>query len=340
MRNPVETPDLYRQSSISQILSPISEELNTFEEMLLNGLKSGNKLLDRITAYIISSGGKRIRPALCLLFAKMLSEIETVPKKQFDLAVGLELMHTATLIHDDVIDKTEKRRNVVTINKKWDEKTAILAGDYLMSKALGNLSLTKNFDVIDVFSQMLSEICEGEVSQASAAFEIISLVDCIEKSKRKTANLFAAGVQSAVILAGNSDEKELSEAETFAKNFGIAFQLRDDVLNFIAGEEETGKPSGIDLLNGTVTAPVIYAVEEYEQRGDFTLRTLISSKFKNSEDFWKARNLVFESKSIEKSKQLIDFYIESAKQNLSIFPDCNCKRSLLNLCSYLTLCQL
>jgi len=340
MRNPVETPDLYRQNSLSQILSPISEELSTFEEMLLNGLKCGNKLLDKITAYIISSGGKRIRPALCLLFAKMLSPDNTVSKRQYDLAVGLELMHTATLIHDDVIDRTEKRRNVVTINKKWDEKTAILAGDYLMSKALGNLSETKNFDVIDVFSQMLSEICEGEVSQASSAFEIISIDECVEKSKRKTANLFAAGVKSAVILAENSNEAKLSQAEAFAKNFGIAFQLRDDVLNFIAYEEETGKPSGIDLLNGTVTAPVIYAVEEYEQKGDYTLRKLISNKFKSNDDFCSARTLVFESKSIEKSKQLIDFYIESAKQNLAIFPDGNYKDSILNLCVYLTHNQL
>jgi geranylgeranyl pyrophosphate synthase len=340
MRNAVENPDLYKQKSLSQMLSPISQELGLFEEMLSAGLKSSNLLLDKITAYIISSGGKRIRPILCLLFAKILADGNKVSQRQFSLAVGLELMHTATLIHDDVIDKTEKRRNVVTINKKWDDKTAILAGDYLMSKALNKLSLTKNFDVIDVFSKMLSEICEGEVSQGSCAFEIVSIENYIEKSKRKTANLFVAGVKSAVILSESNNEKILKEAELFAENFGIAFQIRDDVLNFIANEDETGKPSGIDLLNGTITAPVIYAAQEYEENNDFRLRKLITTKFKNSCDFEEAKSLIFSSTSIKKSQKLTQFYIDSAKQNLSIIPDSVYKRCLLELTDYLNINQL
>src|SRR3989339_1916934 len=193
-----------KHSELSDILAPVSSELAILEDKLAENLSGNNPVLNNIILYIIQAGGKRLRPAVSFLFAKALNK-GYLSSNHFQLGQAVELIHTATLIHDDVIDETKIRRKKLTVNNKWNDKAAIIAGDYLLAKSLNKLASVKNFSVIEIFANIMGEICEGEVQQNSQNYQFVSLEEYIEKSKRKTPNLFVAGAQSAAILTQNVD---------------------------------------------------------------------------------------------------------------------------------------
>ncbi|MDD3013410.1 MAG: polyprenyl synthetase family protein [Candidatus Gastranaerophilales bacterium] len=334
MINPVSTNISQNKSDLSQIFEPISLELSVLDKKLIENLSSSNAVLNNITRYIIESGGKRLRPAVTFLIAKALNK-GFLPQDHFQVGIALEMIHTATLIHDDVIDEAETRRGNRTLHKIWNDKVAIAAGDYLLAKALARLASINNNLVIDLFARIMGEICEGEIEQDAQYYNFINLDQYIEKSARKTAKLFVAGAESSAILTSGADNLTIKAAREYAFNFGIAFQIVDDILNFTSNAEEFGKPVGIDLLNGILTAPVIFALEEYEEKQDFVLKNLIQNKFKTESDFNLALDLVLNSGGIEKSKQLAINYAEIAKNSLSYFDDNPYKSSLLNLVSFI-----
>ena len=278
--------------------------------------------------------GKRLRPAVSFLIAKSLNK-GYLSSNHFQLGQAIELIHTATLVHDDILDETETRRNKLTVNKKWDNKTAIIAGDFLLSKSLIKLAAVKNYSVIEIFANIMSEICEGEIQQKLQNYQNISFDQYIEKSKRKTANLFIAGAECAAILTPEIDNLIIKSARDYALNFGIAFQIVDDILNFTSTEDEFGKPVGIDLKDGIVTAPVIFAIEEYEKKGDPTLSRLISQGFRNENDFKSALGMVLKSDGIEKAKDLAGYYADMANKSLAAIEDNQYKQTLKDLASYI-----
>ncbi|EKE04617.1 MAG: solanesyl diphosphate synthase [uncultured bacterium] len=322
------------QIKLSDILEPVSTELNLLEKKLIEDLSDNNPLLNKIVQYVIQAGGKRLRPAVSFLIAKSLNK-GYLSSNHFQLGQAIELIHTATLVHDDILDETETRRNKLTVNKKWDNKTAIIAGDFLLSKSLIKLAAVKNYSVIEIFANIMSEICEGEIQQKLQNYQSISFDQYIEKSKRKTANLFIAGAECAAILTPEIDNLIIKSARDYALNFGIAFQIVDDILNFTSTEDEFGKPVGIDLRDGIVTAPVIFAIEEYEKKGDLTLSKLISQGFQNENDFKSALDLVLKSDGIEKAKDLAGYYADMANKSLAIIEDNQYKHTLKDLASYI-----
>ncbi|MEI7474033.1 MAG: polyprenyl synthetase family protein [bacterium] len=318
---------------LNDILITVKPELDSLERKLIQELSGNNPFLNKITEHIIQAGGKRLRPALVFLFSKAFNG-SFVSSNHLRLAIASELIHTATLIHDDIIDEADERRGIQTINSKWSDKAAVIAGDYLLAKSLKNLALTKNVNVIEIFSNILSEICEGEITQNSEKYQIPLLESYIEKSKRKTAMLFIACTEGSAVLSPNSNNLKIKTARDYALNFGIAFQIIDDVLNYMTQNNEADKPVGSDLFNGIITAPAIFAVEEYAEKGDFILKNLIENGLNSSEEFDLALELILNTQGINKSIKLAEEYSQKACQSIETLEENEIKQTLTDLAQF------
>jgi len=332
MINPV-TKGFWANLNLDDIIEPVKFELGTFEKKISKELSGSTKLLDDICDHIIKSGGKRLRPAVTFLLAKALNR-GLLSSDHFKLGIALELIHTASLIHDDVIDGTDVRRNSQTVHNKWNEKLAVISGDFLLAKSLKKLAEIKNLQIIELFANIMNEICVGEAEQGEQSYQIISLEEYIRKSIRKTAMLFVAGCEGAALITPGADNEMVKSAREYALNLGIAFQIFDDILNFSENQNTTGKPVGVDLKNGIITAPALFAIKEYEKSKDYTLRTLIQNKFKTDEEYNQAVRLVLDSNGIQKAKELSGQYVLKAVKCLDSVQKSIYRDSLVNIAYY------
>ncbi len=310
--------------SLKTILNPIDNDLNCFDSSLIESLNTNNNFINELSNQIIKSGGKRIRPAIAFLVSK---NLDNNSPKINNIAKAIELIHTATLIHDDIIDEASTRRGVETTNKLFGSKIAVVMGDFFLSTALKELAAVENPQIISIFSDYMKEVCEGEIQQTSSQGEFLSIDEYLEKSKRKTALLFAASAQSAAIIS--TENKSLIKAVTeFALNLGIAFQITDDILNFTTCKKD--KPKGNDILSGIYTAPIIYAVE-YHQDKLKKLLNVESEELKLN----KIIELINEAEGIEKSKKLAVDYAQKAYSSIDLLPLNDYNKSLKNLIDYI-----
>lgn len=310
----------------------VEKELSLVEENLNKKLQAKSKLLKEIVTYIFNAGGKRIRPALCLLISKATGEIND---KHITLAELTELIHTASLIHDDIIDSANLRRGKETINSLWNDKISVISGDFLFAEASIKLGELENTEVVKIYAKVLSDLCDGEIEQYTKKFNVnISWEYYLQKTTTKTASLFAALCKSAAIL--NSTSKEIiDEANSFGNNLGIAFQITDDILDFTSSSFEIGKEVGSDLKQGIITAPTLFAINSSDERVN-QIKKLIENRFNNNEnDFDKVIRLIFELGSCERAKQLALEYINKAKDNLSFVKDQKLKSKLFEIADYI-----
>ena len=217
------------QNRISDILKPVEEDLNRLEMKLSESLTSGNSSLDEIIGYVTKTGGKRLRPALVFLFAKALNN-GFLSSNHFYLGEAVEMVHTASLIHDDVIDEAETRRGFLTVGKKWNYRTAVIVGDFILARSLTKLVSVGGI-ATEIFANTLNELCIGEIQQGDQKFKIISFEDYIKKSERKTAKLFVAGAECAATITPDANNLIIKAVRDYSLNFGIAFQIMDDILN-------------------------------------------------------------------------------------------------------------
>ncbi|MBI3591823.1 MAG: polyprenyl synthetase family protein [Candidatus Melainabacteria bacterium] len=304
----------------------INNELFILEENLTKKLPAKSLLLQEIVSYIFKAGGKRLRPALCFLIAKSTGEITN---KHIILSELTELIHTASLIHDDIIDSANLRRGRETINSLWNDKISVITGDFLFAQASIRLGELENTEIVKIYAKVLSDLCDGEIEQYSSKFNPdISWEHYLNKSTTKTASLFSAACKSSAIL-NNQEKKIINQAEQFGNNLGIAFQIIDDVLDFTSNSKEIGKEVGTDLKQGIITAPALFAVNSTDIRAN-QIKTLIENRFNNGseEDFDKAIRLVHELGGCEKAKQLAYDYIDKAKENLDFVKDGDLKTYL------------
>lgn len=312
--------------SLNDLFEPVKSELDQTIDTLSQNLQSDNILLNKIISYNLSTGGKRIRPALSLLTSKLF--LEKLNSSNITIAQIAEIIHSATLLHDDVIDTADIRRGHRTVNDLWGNKISVIYGDFLLSRASVMLASLNNTYIVEIFAKVLEEICLGEIQQSSLMFDTtITWDDYILKSTRKSAILFASAMEGAAIVS-NATEEQTEAVKNFGLNFGLAFQIIDDILNFHS-ENQVGKPSCLDLKYGILTAPVIYALKE-----NASLTQLINTRFKNDEDFNKAIEVILNSSGLEKSKQLAQSYVEKAIKNLSIFGPSKIKNNLVQLAEY------
>ena len=306
----------------------IANELNIVEENLTTKLPAKSKLLKEIISYIFLAGGKRLRPALSFLFAKATGEIN---EKHIVLSELTELIHTASLIHDDIIDSAKLRRGRETINFLWNDKISVISGDFLFAQASVRLGILENSEIVKIYANVLSELCDGEIEQYSLLFNTnITWDDYIQKSTSKTASLFSACCKSAAIL--NSAEKNIiNQAKDFGLFLGIAFQIVDDILDFTSSSDNLGKEVCSDLQRGIITAPTLYALKSTDERAK-QIRTLIENRFNETEaDLDKVIRLIFELGGCDKAKELAASYINKALESISFIHNHEVKSALIEI---------
>ncbi len=304
----------------------ISQDLEILEENLVVKLPAKSKLLKEIISYIFLSGGKRLRPAISLLIAKATGGVKD---KHIILSEITELIHTASLIHDDIIDSAKLRRGNETINSLWNNKISVIAGDFLFGQASVKLGELENTEIVKIYANVLSDLCDGEIEQFSLLFNPdITLEKYIGKSTSKTASLFAACCKASALI-NNQPIEIVNSCNQYGLSLGIAFQIVDDILDFTSDSKESGKDVFSDLKNGLITAPTLFALNSSNERAK-QIRILIESRFNNNEnDFDKALRLVFELGGCEQAKQLALNYIENAKESLSFIKNPELKDYLL-----------
>lgn len=331
MKQAIAKLEKERPSDCPEFLKIISNELLIIENDLITKLGEKNSLLQGIINYIFKAGGKRLRPALCLLTAKATGGIT---EKHFILGELTELIHTASLIHDDIIDSSKLRRSRETINSLWNDKISVIAGDFLFAQASIRLGELENTEIVKIYAQVLSDLCNGEIEQFSSKFNPTITWDYyIEKSTTKTASLFAAACKSAAII-NDMNEHTIEKANQFGINLGIAFQIVDDTLDFTSNTKDLGKEVGTDLKQGIITAPALFALNSNDERSK-QIKTLIENRYyESNHDFDKTIRLIHELGGCEKSKQLAKDYISKANDNLSFVNDSNLKNCLLKVADF------
>ncbi len=241
--------------------------MREFNELFEASLSSDTELLDKVFSHIKQRMGKRMRPMLILLTNKAFGDVTHVSQYA---AVGLELLHTASLIHDDVVDESEERRGQASLNAVYDNRVSVLVGDYILATALLKISQTRNFAVVDYLSELGRTLSSGEIIQCTnISTDTLSETVYYDIIKRKTASLFETCAGIGAMSAGMPDEI-VGKAKKFGQDLGIAFQIRDDIFDYY-DDTEIGKPTGNDMKEGKLTLPVIYAVNS---TGDSTYREL------------------------------------------------------------------
>jgi octaprenyl-diphosphate synthase len=312
---------------LRQIYAPIQADLNKVRDTLQSISRVDFTWLAEQLNHVVRETGKGIRPALTLLSGKSYRYDLTC---LLPMAVSVELMHTATLVHDDAIDKASTRRGQATINSIWGDEIAILLGDYLFAKAGEFVADTQTPRVVKLFSQTLGTISRGEIVQFRAAFNPDQTrEDYFNRIYGKTASLFALATQSGAIL-GQASEDSVAVMKEYGDMLGIAFQIVDDILDFSSTKEALGKPVGSDLIQGTLTLPAMFLMERYP--ADNPIREFF--KTKDQQYVAKAIKKVLDSSIIKDCYKVAREYCDKACRNLKKLPDTASRRSLLDLADY------
>jgi geranylgeranyl pyrophosphate synthase len=242
------------------IFGPVQDDLGRVEETLQSLKNADFPFLARALDHVLSAGGKRVRPALALLAGKF----ERYDLDQLvPLAASIELLHSATLVHDDVIDAAPTRRGRATANSLFDNAATVMVGDYMFAHAAELVARTGNIEVIRLFARTLMQMATGELHQDISAYAYgQSTLDYFSRIAGKTASLFATAAEGGAMISGARPEW-VEALRTYGENIGMAFQIVDDVLDFTSSEEELGKPAGSDLMQGTLTLPSLLLIERY-----------------------------------------------------------------------------
>lgn len=317
--------------SVNQIMAVIEPEMNEFEVRFLESMKSNVALLDKITHYIIKRKGKQMRPMFIFLTAKMLGEVN---HKTFEAASLVELLHTATLVHDDVVDEANERRGFFSVNAIWKNKVAVLVGDYMLSRIL-QLSIEKdNVDLLKVISQAVREMSEGELLQIEKARRLdITEEVYFEVIRQKTGSLVATCCEVAAISVGRNDIAK--KMRRFGELIGLAFQIKDDIFDYGDGEK-IGKPTGLDIRERKMTLPLIYTLQNSKAEVKAELINIVKNHNENTQKVQRAIELVNQHGGIKYAHQKMMHLKDEALALINDFEDSEAKRALIGLVEYTT----
>lgn len=312
-------------------LELIGNDLRLVEEQFRKDLASDVPLIRKVGEYVLSSGGKRIRPAMLLLAARLCNYTgdQAIP-----LASVVEFIHTATLLHDDVVDSATLRRGQASANTLWGNEASVLIGDFLFSKSFSLMVGAGSLDILRVMSQATTVIAEGEVMQLLYTGDLDLTEDnYISVVRAKTAVLLSAACQCGAILGKVSAEQEQALAE-FGMELGIAFQLMDDLLDYTASESEFGKSIGHDLEEGKMTLPLIHALRQCTTDEREQVATIVEKDELTPAEFATVAELVRRHGGIDYTIEKARGCVDACARHLSAFPDSDCRRALLELAEY------
>ena len=319
-------------NSYFDLKKSVDEKLVLVEEKIKTKLNSDVGLVQKMTNYHIQTGGKRLRALLTLGSAKLCNYLKG--GRDINLAACVELIHTATLMHDDVIDVSSVRRGKKTINSIWGNQSSILVGDYLLSRCFEMMVEDGNLEVLKLLSSTSSKIAQGEILQLQHKGEIDMLEETYLKIiSTKTAVLFAASTKVGAILA-NKENKEKDALEFYGKNLGLTFQIADDILDYNSELKLFGKKIGNDFYEGKITLPIILLSQQINNIEKQSLKDIFKKNKRSENDLKFTLDLILKYKIIEQCYKKAEHFISLASSSLSIFPDSEEKRVLENLTTF------
>lgn len=317
--------------NVKNVKSPIAEELELFEKKFAENVRSKNAMLDRIMRFIIRRKGKQMRPMFVFLAAKICGEITEATYRASSL---IELLHTATLVHDDVVDDANIRRNFFSINALWKNKVAVLVGDYLLSKGL-LLSLDNNdFEILKIVSTAVKEMSEGELLQIEKTRKLDIKEDIyFEIIRSKTASLLASACGAGAWSATQDQEKTML-FKSFGEKIGISFQIKDDLFDY--GHDNIGKPTGIDIKEKKMTLPLIYTLQQADDATKRRIIYIVKNQNKDRNKVNEVIEIVKNSGGIQYAREKMIQYQKEAMEILYRFPESPARTAMEELVSYVT----
>jgi octaprenyl-diphosphate synthase len=321
-------------TNLQNILSPISSDMNALNDVIRASLRSEVALINQISAYIVEAGGKRIRPALLLLTAQSIANGEAL-NHQLGMAAVVEFIHTATLLHDDVVDESDLRRGRATANAAFGNAASVLVGDFLYSRAFQMMVAPNELKIMEILSEATNTIAEGEVLQLMNMHDPdVNESRYMQVIHYKTGKLFEASCALGALLAKGTPE-QYQAAQAYGRHIGTAFQLVDDILDYTASAEQMGKNAGDDLREGKPTLPLIYLLDH----GTPDQKKLVKNAIEQAEElpndlFMQVYKAIIDSKAIAYTETAAEREAQLAKNALACFPKNAATQSLLDLCDY------
>lgn len=316
--------------ALQQIRSAIETEMSDFIQTWNQCMHSDNALLQEVLIHVSSRSGKMMRPMLTLLSAKLCGG---VCQDTLYSAVALELMHTATLIHDDVVDESEERRGLTSVNKTYDNKIAVLVGDFILALSIENVSKVTNNRFSSIVAATTQELASGELLQLKSVHnQEISEEVYFRIIHQKTASLFAACAQAGAVSATN-DENLIQRLSKFGETLGLCFQIRDDIFDY-SQSAEIGKPTGNDMKEGKLTLPAIFVLKSYNNAEMLRIAKAVKNLSATESEINQLIDYTLQNGGIEYAEKRMFQLADEAKDLLSVFPDSTVKSALLSYVDY------
>jgi octaprenyl-diphosphate synthase len=318
---------------VEQIKQPIANEMKFFEEKFRDSMLSKVALLNRITHYIVNRKGKQMRPMFVFLTAKMLSNNNQVNERTYRGASVIELIHTATLVHDDVVDDSNKRRGFFSINALWKNKIAVLVGDYLLSKGLLLSIDNEDFDLLKIISVAVREMSEGELLQIEKARRLdITEAIYYEIIRQKTATLIAACCSLGACSVVPNDKVVIEKMRKFGELIGMAFQIKDDLFDYT--DDAIGKPTGIDIKEQKMTLPLIYALNNCSSKEKSWVINSVKNHNKDKKRVKEVIQFVKDKNGLTYAEQKMVLFQQEALTLIQDFPNSEYKEALILMVNY------
>jgi all-trans-nonaprenyl-diphosphate synthase len=313
----------------TSLFAPVEADLQILADNLKQLVGNRHPILFAAAEHLFGAGGKRIRPAIVLLISRATMLDQDITQRHRRLAEITEMIHTASLVHDDVVDESDVRRGVPTVHSLFGNRIAILAGDFLFAQSSWYLANLDNLQVVKLLSEVIMDLATGEIQQGLNRFDTsISIETYLEKSYYKTASLVANSGKAAGLLSEVSSEVA-EHLYAYGRHLGIAFQIVDDILDFTSTADALGKPVGSDLKSGNLTAPVLFALAEKPY-----LEVLIEREFAQTGDLEQALDLVQDSQGIQQARDLAAHHTKLAIDHLAVLPPSESQQTLINIAEY------
>ncbi|MCM3610937.1 heptaprenyl diphosphate synthase component II [Planococcus sp. MERTA32b] len=311
------------------LYSDLRPELEMIEKELEVAVGSNSLLLNEASLHLLQAGGKRIRPVFVLLAGKF-GDYNVEVMKQ--VAVPLELIHMASLVHDDVIDDSEMRRGQATVKAQWNNSVAMYTGDFILARALEYITVIENPKIHNILSKTMIEVCRGEIIQIEDKFKLDQTVrDYLRRIKRKTALLISSSCELGATVSGTDDETA-ARLRRFGYFIGMSFQITDDILDFTSSDEELGKPAGSDFIQGNITLPVLFARKDpviYSR-----LKDMVGKDMTDSERM-EVVEMIRNSSALKEAKAVSDLYLDKALQELVHLPKGNANKTMRKIALFI-----
>ena len=313
---------------LDKIIIPIAGDLLQYEKEFKAALDSEVKLINSVSNYLIKNKGKSFRPILTLLCSRLCGQ-PTI--NTYKAAAMMELLHVATLIHDDIVDDAKIRRGKPSIKQIWKNKISVLMGDYILSKALINMVSLKDFEALDLISKTAEKLSAGEILQMEKSITRNMTKNIYyDMINQKTASLISSSCELGAITTSKSDIDRKATSE-YGKNLGMAFQIKDDLFDFLGSEFQTGKESGGDVKKNMFTLPLIYSIESTSRKERNRLKAIIRKKKKSSETIMEIKEIIEKSGGFNYANKKLDEFSSNAIDSISSYNDGEIKNSLIEL---------